>query len=131
MHKDWAARFEISNYKAKPIVYVGFRDKPNEYGFCNLAAQRVEKSEGRGVDTHASGFTTRYSCQYSNAVGLQTIEPKESLIFAVDKYEVKPLIGLDEKQKNAQIGFEFFVGDEKRREIVWSQDITFPNDPAE
>lgn len=130
LRKDWAARFEISNYTAKPVIYIGFK-KPDEYGFCTLAARRAEKAEQTGMYIDASGLSTRSSCRHSKAVILQTIEPGESSIFTVDKYEVQPLVSLNGKYKNAQIGFEFFVGHEKRREMVWSQDITFPDHLAE
>jgi hypothetical protein len=131
LHKDWVARFEISNYTAKPLIYVGSRNKPDEYGFCTIAAQRDEKFEQTGVDTQASGLNTRYNCRHSKAVILQTIEPNESSVFAVGKHEVDRLVSLKGEYKNAQIGFEFFVGDEKRREMVWSDDITFPDDSVQ
>src|SRR5688572_29142041 len=37
IHKDWAARFEIVNYTARPVTYIGFRSK-QEADFCNIAA---------------------------------------------------------------------------------------------
>lgn len=127
LYKGWVAKFEITNYTAKPIIYIGFKDK-QEFDFCTLAAQREEIWESSGNKAHASGTITKDHCRESTAVILQTIEPGEKVIFSVFKNEVQDLVSLHEKYKNAQIGFEFFVGDEKRREMLWSEDITFPDD---
>jgi len=127
LYKDWVTKFEITNYTTKPITYIGFKNK-QEFDFCTLAAQREEIWEPSGNKAHASGTTTKDHCRFSTAVILQTIEPGERVVFAVFKNEVQDLVTLREKYKNAQIGFEFFVGDEKRREMLWSEDITFPDD---
>jgi hypothetical protein len=125
IYKEWVAKFEISNYTAKPITYIGFKSK-QEFDFCTLVARRDEISERTGMRIGSSGTATKVHCRESNAVILQTIAPGEKVLFSVFKNEVQELVRLDEKYKNAQIGFEFFVGDEKRREIFWSEDITFP-----
>jgi len=127
LYKGWVAKFEITNYTAKPITYIGFKSK-QEFDFCTLAAQREEIWEPSGNKAHASGTTIKDHCRFSTAVILQTIEPGERVIFSVFKNEVQDLVNLREKYKNAQIGFEFFVGDEKHREMLWSEDITFPED---
>lgn len=127
LYKDWVAKFEITNHTAKPITYIGFKNK-GEFDFCTLAAQREELWEPSGNKAHASGTTTKYHCRESKAVILQTIEPNERVVFSVAKNEVQDLVNLRENYKNAKIGFEFFINDEKRREMFWSEDITFPND---
>ena len=124
--KGWIANFEIVNYTAKPITYVGFKSK-GIFDFCTLAAQRDTIYEPTGAKVHHSGNATKTHCRLSTAVILQTIEPGETIVFSVFKDEVQDLVNLREL-KSAQIGFEFFVGDEKRREMLWSEEITFPED---
>ena len=125
MSKGRIAKFEIGNYTANPITYVGFQSK-QEFDFCTLAVRRDEIHERTGVKSSSSGTETKYHCQESTAVRLQTLEPNEKVIFSVFEHEVQRLVRLDGKYRNAQIGFEFFVGDEKRREIFWSENIPFP-----
>jgi len=124
--KGWVANFEVVNYTAKPITYVGFKNK-GIFDFCTLAAQRDTIYEPTGVKNHHSGTTTKTHCRFSTAVILQTIEPNETVVFSVFKQEVQDLVNIREL-KSAQIGFEFFVGDEKRREMLWSEEITFPEE---
>jgi len=127
LYKGWVAKFEIANYTAKPITYIGFKDK-GEFDFCTLAAQREEIWEPSGNKARASGTRIQYHCLESKAVILQTVMPGERIVFSVFKNDVQDLVTLRGKYKNAQIGFEFFVDDEKRREMLWSEDITFPDD---
>jgi hypothetical protein len=124
--KGWMANFEIVNYTAKPITYIGFKSK-GIFDFCTLAAQHDSIYEPTGVKVHHSGNTTKVNCRESTAVILQTLEPGESVLFSVFKHEVQDLVDLKDL-KSAQIGFEFFVGDEKRREMLWSEEIAFPED---
>jgi hypothetical protein len=124
--KDWIANFDIVNYTAKPITYIGLKRK-DRFDFCTLAARRDSVYEPTGVKVHHSGVTTKYHCRESTAVILQTIEPGESVPFSVFQHEVQDLVNLRDL-KSAQIGFEFFVGDEKRREMLWSEELTFPDD---
>jgi hypothetical protein len=126
LSKEWIANFEVINYTAKPITYVGFKSK-DRFDFCTLQAQKDVVSETTGNKIHHFGNETRSECVQSKAVILQTIEPNESMLFSVFKYEVQSLVNLKEL-KSAHIGFEFFVGDEKRREMLWSDEITFPEE---
>ncbi len=120
--KDWIAHFEIVNDTAQPIIYVGHPRKDN-FSFCTLAARRYEQFM-------QSGYATRYNCIDSTYVGLQTIESGKSIHFSIFKNEVRDMLRSEasESKTNAQFGFEFFVGDEKRKEMLWSEEITFPND---
>lgn len=124
--KDWIANFEIVNFTAKPITYVGFESK-GIFDFCTLAAQRDSIFEPTGVKVSHSGTKTKYNCVHSTAVILQTLQPNETVVFSVFKHEVQDLVNIREL-KSAHIGFEFFVGDEKRRTMLWSDEITYPED---
>ncbi len=61
---------------------------------------------------------------------LQTLEPGDRIILSAWENEVRSLLHITDVKTDTkgQIGFEFFVGEEKRREIVWSEEITFPYD---
>jgi hypothetical protein len=70
---------------------------------------------------------TKDNCLYSTAVILQTVEPNETIVFSVFKHDAQRLVNIKEL-KSTKLGFEFFVGDEKRRILLWSEEIPFPED---
>lgn len=120
--KSWVAVFEIFNDSEHPVLYVGSKDK-YESDYCTLAVRHKEKFENLSLEI-------RSRCYYPPVMGLQTLESGESRIFSVEDYEVRDALYLKDKslETRAQIGFEFFVSEEKRREILWSEEITFPYD---
>lgn len=128
--KTWVANFEIINETPQPIFYVGSKRK-GKFDYCTLAVKHEEpfpaNPDGK-IDNLS--LRIRSSCYYSTGMFLQRLEPGESLILSVEDYEVRDALHIkDAKQvTKAQIGFEFFTGEEKRREILWSEEITFPYD---
>lgn len=128
--KDWVANFEISNETEKPIFYIGSKSK-HSFDYCTLAVKH-EESFPANPDGKIDNLSlrTRYICYAEKFMSLQKVESGESLTLSADEYEVRDQLGIkDPKQKTvAQVGFEFFTGEEKRREILWSEEITFPDD---
>jgi hypothetical protein len=119
--KDWAAAFEIINDTTGPVLYVGHNNK-DRFTYCTLAAKRQD-SNGE-----VSAVTVREICGLGTLVTLQTLQPGQSMVLAARKNEIRDLLHVtDASTVAAQIGFEVFVGDDRRREIVWSEQITFPN----
>jgi len=116
--KDWAADFEITNDTNGPISYVG--DKTYRFAYCTLAA----KLENENI-----AFTIRDFCTLGNLVLLQTLEPGQSVVLAAEKNEIHNLLYKNDLSSpvTAQIGFEVFVGNDRHREMLWSEQITFPN----
>lgn len=120
--KGWVANFEVINETTRPIFYVGRNDR-YKFDYCTLAVRHIEKVENLA-------FKIRDLCYFGTNLTLQKLEPGENVILAVDEYEVRSLRHINDAKlaTTAQVGFEVFVGDEKRREISWSQEITFPYD---
>jgi hypothetical protein len=116
--KDWSADFEITNETNAPISYIG--DKTYRFAYCTLGA-KLEKQN--------IAFTIRDFCTLGNFVSLQTLEPGQSMVLAAQKNEVHDLLYKNDLSSTvtAQIGFEIFVGNDRHRETVWSEQITFPN----
>lgn len=125
--KEWNARFEIVNDSGHPFLYVGSNRRGSD-DYCTLAAKRQEQF------TQMS-FRVRDGCYHGTADRLQTVRPGESIIRSVGEHEVRGMLRMEDgtlspPEITAQIGFEVFIGDENRREILWSDQITFPKDPS-
>jgi len=120
--KGWVANFEIINDTTQLIFYVGSKGK-YESDYCTLAVKRNEKVENLT-------FRVRSRCYYSTGMFLQTLEPSESVVLTVWEHEARDMLFIKDSklETKAQIGLEFFVGEEKRREMLWSEEITFPYD---
>lgn len=118
--KDWNADFEITNGTSRPAYYVGSNGK-YRFAYCTLAAKRQEQFLN-------VSFKIRDICYESTILGLQLLQPGESLILAVEKQDVRDLLHTTDANSEikAQIGFEFFLGDDSHREILWSDEVTFP-----
>jgi len=120
--KDWAADFEIINDTKGPVLYFGHNNK-DRFTYCTLAARRQDNNP------EMTAVTVRDLCVLGTLVSLQTLEPGQSAVLAARKTEIQDLLHLRDRSSpvTAQIGFEVFVGNDRRREIVWSEQITFPN----
>jgi hypothetical protein len=118
--KDLRAEFELMNETTQPILYVSYSytDRKEKNNFCTLAVRQGEAVLKSDVS----------ECSYAKEVALQTLESGESATFFVGKWDVKTLLNLQAIQQEitTQIGFEIFKGVEKRKEIVWSEEIAFP-----
>lgn len=117
--KDWSADFEITNSSNEPVFYVGSKDK-YRFAYCTLAAKRENEN---------IAFTIRDFCTLGNLVSLQTLDPGQSIVLAAPKYEIRDLLYKNDAASTvtAQIGFEVFGGNDRHRDMVWSEQITFPN----
>ncbi len=118
--KDLFAKFELVNDTAQPIAYVSysyynFKDKDK---FCKLAV-RQEFAETRGDLSE---------CVYAPKVYLQALGPGDTATFSVGKWDVKTLVKLEAIQPEitTHVGFEIFKGQDGEKEIVWSDEFTFP-----
>jgi hypothetical protein len=130
--KEWNANFEIINETTQPIFYIGSPRK-GAFDYCTLGV-RHEEPFPANHDGKIDNLTFRvsYGCYYGTSMALQTLNPGESIVLAADDHRVRDMLGIKEpnKETTAQIGFEVFVGEDKRREILWSEEITFPADPS-
>jgi hypothetical protein len=128
--KGWLAAFEIINDTTQPIFYVGSKRK-DKFDYCTLAVKHEEpfpaNHDGK-IDNLS--FDIRSNCYYSTGMFLQTLKSGESVTLTAWEHEVRSLGHINDAKLDtkAQIGFEFFTGEEKRREVVWSEEITFPFD---
>lgn len=128
--KTWNANFEITNETTKPVYYVGSKRK-DRFDYCTLAVKHEEpfpaNHDGK-IDNLS--VEIRSGCYYSTGMFLQTLEPGESIVFGVWEDEVRTMRRITDAKSDtqAQIGFEIFTGEGKRREILWSEEITFPHD---
>ena len=119
--KDWSADFEITNDTTQPVFYVGSKDK-HRFDYCTLAARHRDQYDN-------ISFKIRDICYESTFLALQTLQPGDSLVLAAEKQEVRDLLHARDANSEikAQIGFEVFVGEGKRREVLWSDEVAFPN----
>jgi hypothetical protein len=120
--KGWIANFEIINETEQTVFYVGSKRK-DKFDYCTLAVKRNEETENLS-------FNTRDVCYYGKFITLQSLEPGESVVLSAWEYEVRSLLAISDKRidTKTQIGFEVFTGEDKRREILWSEEIKFPRD---
>jgi hypothetical protein len=129
--KDWIAYFEILNDTEQPIFYVGSKDR-YALAYCTLGVKHEEPFPANH-DGKINNLTFKVAdaCYHGQLLSLQTIQPGESFVLAVDDYVVRDMLNInDPKQETkAQVGFEIFAGEDRRREILWSEEITFPVDP--
>ena len=124
--KTWNANFELINDTTQPIIYVGrkFQDATD---YCTIAVRYEDSS---APNDRRSGIKVMDACYYGTRFSLQTLDSGERIGLSADEYNVREMLGLKEKKLDtiAQIGFEIFIGEGKQREIVWSDEITFPYD---
>ena len=120
--KDWSADFEVTNDTNEPISYVG--DKTYRFAYCTLAAKRTDHP------FENAAFTLRNFCTLGNRVSLQTLAPGQSIVLAAEKAEIRDLLYKNDASATvaAQIGFEVFVGNDRHRDMVWTEQISFPNE---
>jgi hypothetical protein len=118
--KDLLAVFELTNKTRGPILYeaYSFTDNIDTTHFCQLAAKQSDLVRERTVS----------DCRYANNIALVALDPGATVSFAAPKWEIKETLNLpsDASEIAAQIGFEIFVGDQRRKQIVWSDTIVFP-----
>ncbi len=119
--KDWAADFEIINDTTTPVYFVG--DNTDGSRYCTLAARRQDN------DSEIPAVIVRNFCVLGNRVALQTLQPGQSAVLAANKNEIRDLLHIKDLSSTvaAEIGFEVFVASDRHRHIVWSDQVTFPN----
>jgi hypothetical protein len=123
--KGWFAYFEIINDTPESVFYVGSkRQNANYADYCTLSVRPKEEAN------NFFPFKVLNQCHYSKVDRLQALESGKSIIFDVYEQDIRNLLNLKDAnvETRAQFGFEFFVGAEKDREILWSEEITFPYD---
>ena len=121
--KDLFADFEVINGTNYPIIYAGYspytkkrtEDKNN---FCDLVTKQGEKW----------GFVEVSRCLGAMRKTLQTLEPGERAVFSVGKWDVKKSLDLSviQPEIRTQIGFEIYAGKDQQKQILWTDEIRFP-----
>jgi hypothetical protein len=121
--KDLLADFEIVNGTGHPITYEGYRwytrnFKEDKNNFCDLRTKQSEKF----------GFVETTNCNGAMRRTLLTLESGERAIFSVEKWDVKKSLDLPAVQPaiTTQIGFEVYTGKDQEKQILWSEEINFP-----
>jgi hypothetical protein len=126
------AEFEIVNRNSLPIGYMGY----GKNSHCTTAVKINHKVEQNNL------------CWCGTGLELQVLRTGETALYQVSESEVRQLLkreilkvtkhyttseGLetveyipDRRKVTTQVGFEFIVGAERRKEIVWSQKLSFP-----
>lgn len=129
--KEWNAKFQIINETTQPIFYVGSKYR-GAFDYCTLGV-RHEEPFPANFDGKIDNLTFRVShaCYYGTSIALQRLNPGEIVVLAASDHTVRDMLAIKDPNRDtiAQIGFEVFVGEEKQREILWSEEITFPPDP--
>ena len=122
--KWWFAYFEVINDTPNSIFYVGSSRGNAPADYCSLSVRQKEQSDS------FAPFKVLNKCHYSKVDKLQTLKSGESVIFQVNEDDIRDLLNIKgtKAETRAQFGFEFFVEEEKLREILWSEEITFPFD---
>ena len=121
--KDLLADFEIVNGTNEPITYEGYRwytrnTREDKNNFCNLVTKQGEKW----------GFVETSNCFGAMRKNLLTLEPGESAIFSVAKWDVKKALDLQVVQPeiSTQFGFEIYTGKSQDKQTLWTDEIKFP-----
>jgi hypothetical protein len=121
--KDLFADFEVVNGTNYPIVYAGYSFYSNNFredknNFCDLVVKQDEKR----------AFSEVTRCNGAMRKTLQTLEPGESATFSVAKWDVKMLLNLPAIQPEitTQIGFEIYIGNGQQKQIIWTDELRFP-----
>ncbi len=118
--KDLLAVFELTNETHSPILYeaYSFTNNVEKTNFCQLAAKQTDLVKQRTVS----------DCRYASNIALVTLDPGATVSFAAPKWETKETLNLpnDAPEIATKVGFEIFVGDQRRKQIVWSDTIVFP-----
>jgi len=127
--KDWVANFEITNDTPEPMFYVGGESK-DQLDYCTLAAKHQEQDGNLSSKKDNLSIEVRDICYYGTFLKLQTLNPGESIVLTVDEGEVRGLLHISDPNLDttAQAGFEVFAGNDRSRQILWSDEITFPHD---
>ncbi len=104
------AEFEIVNHQRLPVGYIGY----GKDSYCTTAVKlnhRVEQNN---------------QCWCGTGLERQTLRAGETALYQVSESEVRHLLKKDKGKFKTQVGFEFLVGAERRKELVWSEEVSFP-----
>jgi hypothetical protein len=104
------AEFELTNGTSEPISYMGY----NRNSYCEITFKSAEK------------LNTVNQCTCGTDLGLQTLPAGETALYTVTDVVARYHLNLKKQKITASFGFEVMVGAEKRREILWTEEITFP-----
>lgn len=112
------AEFEVTNGRAEDVYYSGYNK--------NNIAFPILKRGGKIVQDN------RFRC--GTGLVKQTLASGETVLIRVSKSEVTyDPTSQEETDKPTQLGFSIFIGEhfielgERRKEIIWTEEIKFPN----
>lgn len=104
------AEFELLNGTNEPISYMGY----NKNSYCDITFKRGEK------------LNTVNQCTCGTGLGLQTLPAGETALYTVSDLVARYHLKLKKQKVIASFKFEVMVGAEKRKQELWTEEITFP-----
>ena len=104
------AEFELVNGTNEPISYMGY----NKNSYCDITFKRGEK------------LNTVNQCSCGTGLGLQTLPAGETALYTVSDLVARHHLKLKKQKVAASFKFEVMVGAEKRKQELWTEEITFP-----
>jgi len=109
---ETVAEFELVNNSSEPISYSGY----GKDSYCTLLFDNGTESKiVRG-------------CYCGTGLSLQTLYPGETAVYTVyDNFAPFNLTKMKKVNVSGKFGFKILVGTDKREEIIWSEQITFPD----
>jgi len=104
------AEFEIVNHHRLPVGYIGY----GKDSYCTTGVKVNDSVEQNN------------QCWCGTGLEMQILRNGETALYQVSESEVRHLLKKDKRKVTTQIGFEFLVGAERRKELVWSEKVSFP-----
>jgi hypothetical protein len=104
------AEFELINGTTEPVTYMGY----NKNSYCNVTFRRGDK------------LNTVNQCTCGTGLGLQTLPAGETALYTVPDVVARYHLKLKKQKITASFGFEVMVGAEKRKQELWTEEVTFP-----
>jgi hypothetical protein len=104
------AEFEMVNGTKEPISYMGY----NKNSYCDITLKRGEK------------LNTVNQCFCGTGLGLQTLPAGETALYTVSDLVARYHLKVKKQKVTASFKFEVMIGAEKRKQELWTEEITFP-----
>ena len=103
------ADFEVINGTWEPIRYMGW----NKNRYCEISFKSGEK------------LYTANECGCVAGYELQTLEAGETALFTVSEAYLRRRFKIKAQTIKADFGFEVMVGADKRKKMLWTEEVTF------
>lgn len=107
------AEFALVNGTSESISYMGY----GKNSYCSITYRQGED------------LKTTHGCTCGTGLALQVLPAGETALYTVSDTIYEDFSGLkSQKLVTASFGFEFLIGAEKRREQLWTEEISFHPD---